>query len=104
MLYRLVDKLGLLMKRHGDELTSAQKPFARDDDDEFPNINNKKDKIDLLAVIKQVKPNILIGCSTVPGSFTKEILQEMASHVSRPIVFPLSNPTRLHDAQPKDIH
>jgi malate dehydrogenase (oxaloacetate-decarboxylating) len=54
-------------------------------------------------VIKQVKPNVLIGCSTQPGSFTKEIVQEMASHVDRPIIFPLSNPTRLHEAQPKDI-
>ena len=99
---RLVDKLGLLMKRHGDKLTSAQKPFARDDD-EF-RTQNQEDKIDLLSVIKQVKPNILIGCSTVPGSFTKEILQEMASHVARPIIFPLSNPTRLHEAQPKDIN
>lgn len=94
-----MDKLGLLMKRHGDKLTSAQKPFSRDND-EFP----EQDHIDLMAVIKQVKPNILIGCSTRPGSFTKEILQEMASHVSRPIIFPLSNPTRLHEAQPKDIN
>jgi malate dehydrogenase (oxaloacetate-decarboxylating) len=94
-----VDKLGLLMKRHGEKLTSAQKPFARDDD-EFP----QQDPIDLMAVIKHVKPTILIGCSTRPGSFTKEILQEMSSHVSRPIIFPLSNPTRLHEAQPKDIN
>src|SRR5579859_3336010 len=91
------------MKHHGDKLTSAQKPFAREDN-EFPSFTNKDDKIDLLAVVKQVKPNILIGCSTVPGSFTKEILQEMSSHVSRPIIFPLSNPTRLHEAQPKDIY
>jgi malate dehydrogenase (oxaloacetate-decarboxylating) len=96
---RLVDKLGLCVNRHGDKLTSAQKPYARDDN-EFP---SEVDKIDLLAVIKQVKPNILIGCSTQPGSFTKEILQEMASHVERPIVFPLSNPTRLHEAKPQDI-
>jgi malate dehydrogenase (oxaloacetate-decarboxylating) len=88
------------MKRHGDKLTAGQKPFARDND-EFP---SSDEKIDLLTVIKQVKPNILIGCSTVPGSFTKEILEEMASHVDRPIVFPLSNPTRLHEAQPKDIN
>ena len=88
------------MKRHGDKLTTAQKPYARDDD-EFP---DDKDKIDLLTVVKAVKPNVLIGCSTVPGSFTKEILQEMAKHVDRPIVFPLSNPTRLHEAQPKDIN
>jgi malate dehydrogenase (oxaloacetate-decarboxylating) len=87
------------MKRHGDKLTSAQKPFARDDS-EFPD----SDTVDLHTVIKSVKPNILIGCSTRPGSFTKEILQEMAKHVDRPIVFPLSNPTRLHEAQPKDIN
>jgi malate dehydrogenase (oxaloacetate-decarboxylating) len=87
------------MKRHGDKLTSAQKPFARDDD-EFPD----EGKIDLLAVVKEAKPNILIGCSTVPGSFTKEIIEEMAKHVERPIVFPLSNPTRLHEAKPNDIN
>jgi malate dehydrogenase (oxaloacetate-decarboxylating) len=88
------------MKRHGDKLTSAQKPFARDDN-EFA---DAKENIDLMTVVKTVKPNILIGCSTKPGSFTKEILQEMAKHVDRPIVFPLSNPTRLHEAQPKDIN
>jgi malate dehydrogenase (oxaloacetate-decarboxylating) len=88
------------MKRHGDKLTSAQKPFARDDN-EFA---DTKENIDLMTVVKTVKPNILIGCSTKPGSFTKEILQEMAKHVDRPIVFPLSNPTRLHEAQPKDIN
>lgn len=88
------------MKRHGDKLTSAQRPYARDDD-EFP---SEKDTIDLLTVIKYVKPNILVGCSTRPGSFTKEIAQEMASHVERPIIFPLSNPTRLHEARPSDLN
>ncbi len=47
---------------------------------------------------------MLIGTSTRPKSFTKEVRQEMASHVDRPIVFPLSNPTRLHEADPKDIN
>ena len=88
------------MKHHGDKLTSAQLPFARDDG-EFPSHN---EKIDLLTVVKHIKPNILIGCSTVPGAFTEEIVREMASHVDRPIIFPLSNPTRLHEAQPKDIN
>ena len=94
-----MDKIGLCMKRHGDILTSAQKPYARDDD-EFPDTDGP---IDLYNVVKEVKPNILIGCSTCPGSFTKEIIQEMATHVDRPIVFPLSNPTRLHEARPKDL-
>jgi len=43
------------------------------------------------------------GTSTKPKAFTQEIISEMASHVDRPIIFPLSNPTRLHEADPKDI-
>lgn len=58
---------------------------------------------DLLAVIKEVKPNVLIGTSTKPGAFTEDVIKEMASHVDRPIIMPLSNPTRLHEAVPKDL-
>lgn len=54
-------------------------------------------------MIKEVKPNVLIGTSTKPGSFTEDVVKEMASHVDRPIIMPLSNPTRLHEAVPKDI-
>lgn len=83
----------------GDKLTPAQRPFARDDD-EWP----EGEKGDLLSVVKQVKPHVLIGTSTKPGAFTEEIVKEMARHVNRPMIFPLSNPTRLHEAQPKDIN
>lgn len=54
-------------------------------------------------MIKEVKPNVLIGTSTKPGSFTEDVVKEMASHVDRPIIMPLSNPTRLHEAVPKDL-
>ncbi|KAB8304121.1 hypothetical protein EYC80_003541 [Monilinia laxa] len=94
-----VDKPGLLLKSHGDKLTHAQIAYAREDSDW-----KDKDHGDLLAIIKEVKPHVLIGTSTKPKSFTKEIIEEMASHVDRPIVFPLSNPTRLHEADPKDIN
>jgi malate dehydrogenase (oxaloacetate-decarboxylating) len=95
---RCVDKPGLLLKSHGDKLTHAQIPYARDDSEW-----KDKEHSDLLSVIKEVKPHVLIGTSTKPKSFTKEVCQEMASHVSRPMIFPLSNPTRLHEAQPQDI-
>lgn len=74
-------------------------PFAREDTDW-----SNGQQHDLLSVVKQVKPHVLIGTSTKPKAFTEEIIREMAKHVDRPIVFPLSNPTRLHEAQPQDLY
>ncbi|KAF4552538.1 NAD-dependent malic enzyme-like protein 2 [Elsinoe fawcettii] len=93
-----VDKAGLLIK--SSELTAAQKNYAKDDSD-YPHDQNK----DLLSVVKSVKPHVLIGTSTQPGSFTQEVVQTMAKQLDgiRPIIFPLSNPTRLHEAVPKDL-
>ncbi|KAL2168565.1 hypothetical protein VTG60DRAFT_7170 [Thermothelomyces hinnuleus] len=91
----LIDKPGLLTTRV-EGLSDAQKPYARTDD-----WSGKK--TDLSGVVKEVKPNVLIGTSTVPRAFTEEIVREMASHVDRPIIFPLSNPTNLHEAVPADL-
>jgi malate dehydrogenase (oxaloacetate-decarboxylating) len=96
---RCVDKPGLLLKSHGDKLTPAQVPYAREDSEW-----EGKDHSDLLSIIKEVKPHVLIGTSTKPKAFTREVISEMAAHVDRPIVLPLSNPTRLHEADPKDIN
>ncbi|MDX6528979.1 MAG: hypothetical protein QOH41_1269 [Blastocatellia bacterium] len=54
-------------------------------------------------VIKNVKPTILIGTSAQPGAFTEEIVSEMAKHVERPVIFPLSNPTSKSEATPSDL-
>lgn len=54
-------------------------------------------------VVRNVKPTILIGLSTAGGSFTEPIVREMASHVERPIIFPLSNPTANSEAVPADL-
>jgi malate dehydrogenase (oxaloacetate-decarboxylating) len=88
-----------LLKSHKEKLTHAQIPYAREDSEW-----KDKDHDDLLSVIKEVKPHVLIGTSTRPKSFTQEVVTEMAKHVERPIIFPLSNPTRLHEADPKDIN
>lgn len=88
-----------MLKSRGEDLTIGQGPYARDD-----NGWQGKDHNDLLSVIKVVKPHVLIGTSTKPKAFTEEVVKEMSKHVERPIIFPLSNPTRLHEADPKDIN
>ncbi|WPH00866.1 malic oxidoreductase-like protein [Acrodontium crateriforme] len=93
-----VDKPGLLLQSQEDNLTPAQRPYAKDDG-EWKSVDHKS----LSDVVQHVKPHILIGTSTKPKAFTKEIVQEMAKHVERPIIFPLSNPTRLHEAEPKNL-
>lgn len=98
-LSRCVDKPGLLLKSHGENLTHGQIQYARDDTEW-----QSQKSVDLLAVVKEVKPHVLIGTSTRPKAFTEEIVKEMAKHVERPIILPLSNPTRLHEADPKDLY
>ena len=60
-------------------------------------------RYDLVTVIRHVKPTVLLGTSGTPGVFTEEAVREMAAHVERPLVMPMSNPTSKTEAQPKDI-
>lgn len=94
----MVDKQGLLFDDM-DDLTPEQKPFAKKRTD-FSNV----DKLtDLLEVVKTVKPTILVGTSTQPNTFTKEIVEAMCENTERPMIFPLSNPTKLAEASAKDL-
>ena len=58
---------------------------------------------DLLAVVRAVKPTVLVGTSGEPGTFTEAIVREMAKHVDRPVIFPMSNPTSKTEAKPVDL-
>jgi malate dehydrogenase (oxaloacetate-decarboxylating) len=59
--------------------------------------------ISLAEVIGRVHPTILVGTSTVHGAFTEQIVREMAAHVDRPVIMPMSNPTSLSEATPADL-
>lgn len=59
--------------------------------------------ISLEEVIENAKPTILLGVSTQPNTFTKQMVEKMCSYTKRPIIFPLSNPTSRQEANPKDL-
>lgn len=96
--FYMVDKQGLLFDDM-DDLTPEQKPFtrARSEFDNPEKLNN------LTAAVMAVRPTILVGTSTAPKTFTKEIVKAMASWCDHPIIFPLSNPTELAEATAEDI-
>jgi malic enzyme len=51
-------------------------------------------------VISRFRPSILIGATATPGTFTKVMIEEMAKHIDRPVVLPLSNPTSKAECTP----
>ena len=94
----MVDKQGLLFDDM-DDLTPEQRPFAKKRSD----FANADQLTDLLEVVKTVKPTILVGTSTQPSTFTKEVVEAMCENTERPVIFPLSNPTKLAEATAKDL-
>lgn len=78
----LVDSKGLVIKSRTD-LAEHKIPYAQD----HAPIG------DFLSAVKTLQPTAIIGVAAVSGTFTKELLEEMARINQRPIVFALSNPT-----------
>ncbi|GAA4789527.1 NAD-dependent malic enzyme [Actinomycetospora chlora] len=96
----VVDVRGLLTTDR-DDLSDAQRAFARDPGDVagwgvtgLPS---------LADVVDHVEVGVLLGLSTAQGAFTESIVRTMAGRVDRPIVFPLSNPTDNAEARPADL-
>jgi malate dehydrogenase (oxaloacetate-decarboxylating) len=92
----LIDSKGLVHDGRVD-LDNSKKKYAR-----------SGGSIDLsgsgfLDVVKHVHPTVLIGTSGQRGAFTEEVVRELAGHVDRPVIFPLSNPTSKSEATPEDL-
>ena len=99
-----IDRPGLLT----DDLPAG---LMRDDQhewarpaSEWADERNGKDRIDLVHVVRKIKPTMLVGTSTHAGAFTEEVIRTMASNVERPIIFSLSNPSRLVEVHPHDAN
>lgn len=101
--FYLIDKDGLITQRlhAAGKVRAGLDEWARPDD-EFANIDSES--IGLLDVVKTAKPTVLIGTSTHGGAFTEEIVRAMHKTCERPIIFPLSNPSRLVEVDPKDAN
>jgi malate dehydrogenase (oxaloacetate-decarboxylating) len=96
-----VDRYGLVTESTKD-LRPEQRIYARKDQ-EVEGWGRTKGEITLLDVVRTVKPSVLIGVSGQPGTFTEAVTREMAKHVARPVIFPLSNPTSRSEATPQDL-
>jgi malate dehydrogenase (oxaloacetate-decarboxylating) len=97
----LVDASGLVHSRQTG-LDAFKREFARP----FESVAGwagAPDNIPLLEVVKHARPTMLIGTAAQPQAFTEEIVREMARHVARPMIFPLSNPTSRAEALPGDL-
>jgi malate dehydrogenase (oxaloacetate-decarboxylating) len=100
--FYLVDRDGLLVEGMTG-LQSFQAPFAQ----QRGRIGHWKllhaERITLDDVVANAYPTVLIGTSGQAQAFSQAAILAMASHVRRPVIFPLSNPTARSEATPQDI-
>ena len=92
----LVDSKGLVHDGRSD-LENSKRKYAR------PAASIDAGGVNFLDVVKNVHPTILIGTSGQHGAFNEDIIREMARHVERPVIFPLSNPTSKSEATPAEL-
>jgi malate dehydrogenase (oxaloacetate-decarboxylating) len=97
-----VDRQGLLVGDM-DDLRDFQQRYARPRSEVSDWTRDGRGSIGLAEVVSRVHPTMLIGTSAQTDVFTEAIIRDMAAHVERPMVLPLSNPTERIEAVPADI-
>jgi malate dehydrogenase (oxaloacetate-decarboxylating) len=96
-----MDQYGLITESR-QNVAPEQLPYARKEQ-EVQTWRPPNKEITVLDVVRNVKPTVLIGVSGQPGTFTEQVVREMAKYTSRPVIFPLSNPTSRSEATPQDL-
>lgn len=94
-----IDKPGLLFDDM-DDLRDFQRPYAKDR--RALGVSDGV-QVGLVDAIKMAAPTMLLGCSTVYGAFTREVIEAMVAATDRPLIFPISNPTSRMEAMPADV-
>ncbi|KAF5180436.1 Nad-dependent malic enzyme [Thalictrum thalictroides] len=90
----LIDSKGLVVSERMESLQQFKKPWAH----EHEPVKNLAD------AVKEIKPTVLIGCSGIGKTFTKEVIEAMASFNKNPVIFPLSNPTSQSECTPEEAY
>jgi malate dehydrogenase (oxaloacetate-decarboxylating) len=98
----LID-IGGLVHTGRNDIEELSRPFAQPREKIAEWQVADRNHITLADVVRNLQPMVLIGTAAQPGAFTEDIVQEMARHVARPIIFPLSNPTSRCEARPVDL-
>jgi len=96
-----IDQYGLITEDR-QNVEPEQLPYARKQQ-EVQSWKQPNGEVTLLEVVRNMKPTVLIGVSGQPGTFTEQVVREMAKYTSRPVIFPLSNPTSRSEATPQDL-
>ncbi|KAL7134833.1 hypothetical protein ABFS83_11G051700 [Erythranthe nasuta] len=90
----LVDSKGLIVNSRKESLQHFKKPWAH----EHEPVSN------LLDAVKAIKPTALIGTSGVGKTFTKEVIEAMASFNEKPLIMALSNPTSQSECSAEEAY
>ncbi|MDZ4744608.1 MAG: NAD-dependent malic enzyme [bacterium] len=89
----LVDSKGLIESTRAD-LSDAKKRYAHD----------HECCVTLAEAVRSTKATILIGTSTIPKSFTQDVIEGMAENTARPLIFPYSNPTSKSECSAEEAY
>lgn len=98
----LVDSQGLVHEGRSN-LETQKKKYSQSTDRMAEWKVSDPNSFTFSDVVRNVQPTILIGTSAQAGAFSEEIIREIARHVERPVIFPLSNPTSKSEATPADL-